>query len=131
MKKNNVHEKFAVKRGSAGFGLFSKASFQRGDFIIEYAGPIVSNKQADERGGKYLFEISSRRTIDGSARSNLARYINHSCRPNCEAEIDGSRVMIYAKRNIAAGEEFTYHYGKEYFKDLIKPFGCRCSMCFV
>ena len=120
---------FAVKRSRAGLGLFANVPFKKDDFVIEYTGEIISNDEADERGGRYIFEISSRRSVDGSTRKNLARYINHSCRPNCEAEIDGSRIMIYAKRNIEVGEELCYHYGKAYFDDFIRPVGCKCAHC--
>jgi len=67
--------------------------------------------------------------IDGSARSNIARYINHSCKPNCEAEIVAGRVFLRALRRIEAGEELSYDYGKEYFDMYIKPYGCRCAAC--
>lgn len=120
---------FSVKRSSAGLGLFAAAPFKKGDFVIEYTGEIIPNAEADRRANRYIFEISSRRSVDGSTRKNLARYINHSCRPNCEAEIDRSRIMIYAKRNIGVGEELHYHYGKAYFDDFIKPKGCQCAHC--
>jgi hypothetical protein len=68
-------------------------------------------------------------TIDGSDNGNKARYINHSCAPNAEAEIDGTRILIYALKNIPAGEEIFYDYGDEYFNEFIKPKGCRCPKC--
>jgi SET domain-containing protein len=119
--------KFVIKRSSAGLGLFARVPFKKDDFVIEYTGEIIPNSIADERGNRYIFEISSRRSIDGSTRKNLARYLNHSCDPNCEAEIDGTHVMIYAIKNIKPGEELTYDYGKEYFEDFIKSAGCRCG----
>jgi len=122
-------QKFAVKRSSAGLGLFARVPFKKDEFVIEYTGEIIPNAVADERGNRYIFEISSRRSIDGSTRKNLARYLNHSCKPSCEAEIDGSRVMIYALCGIREGEELTYHYGKDYFEEFIKPVGCRCAHC--
>ena len=67
--------------------------------------------------------------IDGSPRSNTARYINHSCAPNAEAIISGRRVWIWSKRAIKAGEEVTYNYGKEYFDAHLKPRGCLCIKC--
>jgi SET domain-containing protein len=68
-------------------------------------------------------------TIDGTGRGNLARYVNHSCRPNCEAIVRGKRVLIYAKRAVAAGEELVYDYGKAYFEEFIQPKGCACAHC--
>jgi SET domain-containing protein len=92
-------------------------------------GKLLTNQEADKKNGKYLFEVNSRWTIDGTGRQNLARYLNHSCRPNCEPEIEGKRVMIYAVKNIKPGEELAYNYGKEYFDEFIKPLGCRCGYC--
>ena len=129
MSRKQKCDVFSVKRGSAGLGLFANVAFKKGDFIIEYTGEVISNDEADRRANRYIFEISARRSIDGSRRENLARYINHACRPNCEAEIDRGRVMIYAKRNIKEGEELNYHYGKAYFDDFIKPVGCKCASC--
>ena len=118
-----------VKRSSAGLGLFTDAPIPRGEFIIEYWGPILTSKQADRKGGKYLFETSKNRIIDGTTRDNVARYINHSCKPNCEIDILRGRVYVFSKRSIKPGEELTYDYGKEYFNDYIKPYGCRCGTC--
>ena len=120
-----------VKRSSAGLGLFAAVPIAKGDLVIEYTGETINEEEANRRGGKYLFELNEKRTIDGTDRKNIARYINHSCRPNCYPEMNASetRVFIYAKRNIKAGEELTYHYGKDYFKQLIEPAGCRCAKC--
>jgi len=125
--KEEDRKKFAVKRSRAGLGLFAKVPFKKDDFVIEYIGEIISNEEADRRSNRYIFEISRRRSVDGSSRKNLARYVNHSCKPNCEAEIDGARIMIYALRNIKVREELTYDYGKAYFEDFIKASGCRCG----
>ena len=118
-----------VRRSSAGLGLFTDDPIKRGKFVIEYYGIPLTREQADERGGKYLFEINSRKVIDGSPRYNTARYLNHSCRPNCETDIVKGKIYIYAKRNIKEGEELTYDYGKEYVDDFIKPYGCKCLKC--
>ena len=120
-----------VRRGSAGLGLFAGHAFVRGDRIIEYRGETISDEEANQRGGKYLFTLNRHWVIDGKERSNLARYINHSCKPNCYAEInaDETRIFFYAKRKIAPGEELTYNYGKDYFERIIKPVGCKCAHC--
>lgn len=122
---------FAVRRSSAGLGLFAETMILRDTFVIEYYGILCTRDEADKRGGKYLFEVSSRRVIDGSPRYNKARYLNHSCKPNCETDVVRGKVYIYAKRNIQPGEELTYDYGKEYFDDFIKPIGCRCQACLT
>lgn len=120
-----------VKRSSAGLGLFAGRDFDKGEFVIEYTGEKISDEEADRRGGKYLFTLNEDWLLDGKGRENTARYINHSCRPNCEPELDEDeeRVYIYTKRKIKAGEEFTYNYGKQYFDIEIKPYGCRCIKC--
>ncbi len=125
-------ENFTVIKAEkgAGFGLKTKVPFKKGDFVIEYIGIKRKNKDIEYHTGKYLFEIDDKITIDGSPRYNLARYINHSCSPNCEVEInEDNRIMIEAIKNIKAGEELTYDYGKEYFDEFIKPIGCKCAKC--
>ena len=119
----------ATKRGVNGLGLFAKVPIRKGDCIIEYVGEIISNAEANRRGGKYLFQTSANRHIYGTGRHNVARYINHSCRPNCEADTIGGRVFISAIKNIEVGEELNYDYGKEYFDEHIKPNGCACVKC--
>jgi SET domain-containing protein len=77
---------------------------------------------------RYLFEINSRKTIDGAPRWNKARYINHSCRPNCEIEIARGRVWIFARRNIKPGEELGYDYGEAYVNEYLSG-KCLCAKC--
>ena len=118
-----------VKRSATGLGLFANEAIPRRRFIIEYWGKVIPDEKAQDIGGKYLFEVGNGKTIVGTTRKNIARYINHSCRPNCEVEIKAGRVYIYSRRNIKAGEELTYDYGKEYWDYFIKPHGCRCAKC--
>lgn len=126
---SSTNYKYAIKRTKTGLGFFALEPIPRGKRIIEYTGPLITNEEFERRDGKYFFGVNSRWTIDGSPRSNVARYINHSCRPNAEALISGRRVWIWSKRNIAPGEEVAYDYGKEYFQDIIEPMGCRCGGC--
>lgn len=121
--------KFALKRTPIGLGLFTSRRISKGDLVIEYTGKLLSNAEADYLNSRYLFQVNRRWTIDGSGRENLSRYINHSCRPNCIAYTSRLKVFIYAKRNIAPGEELSYDYGKEYFDEFIKPRGCACLHC--
>ena len=118
-----------VGRSAAGLGLFAEEKIPREKFVIEYYGPVLTRKEADEKGGKYLFEVSDRKVVDGTPRYNRARYINHSCRPNCETDIVRGKIYIYSLRAIKPGEELAYDYGEEYFNDFIKPYGCRCAHC--
>lgn len=121
--------KLLIKKSATGLGLFTNTQIKKGEFVIEYTGKVLTNKEADDKGGKYLFEVNSRITIDGSGRDNLARYINHSCKPNCEPRIKNKHILIYAIKGIKPGEELTYNYGKDYFNEYIKPFGCKCAHC--
>jgi uncharacterized protein len=120
-----------VRRSKTGLGLFSYEPIKKGSCIIEYTGRTLSEKEQYESNSKYLFEVNKIVTIDGAVRSNTARYINHSCRPNCEIDIYRGRVYVLAKRNIKAGEELTYDYDTEYFDEYIKPVGCKCEKCLV
>lgn len=128
MKKT---DQLMVKRGTHGLGLFTPTAIKKGTRIIAYTGEKITTSEADRRGGQYLFEINDHWTIDGRSRTNQARYINHACRPNCYPEIDATEkhIYIYAKRSIAAGEELTYDYGKEFWNTYIKPKQCRCDTC--
>ncbi len=118
-----------VKRSRAGLGLFTFSPIKRGACIIEYKGPVLTAKQEEDSNSLYLFKVTKEVTIDGAARSNSARYINHSCRPNAEIDIYKRRVYIMAKRAIKAGEEIAYDYDKDYFDAYIKPKGCTCLKC--
>lgn len=123
--------KLKVKRAKlgAGCGLFAETDIPKDKFIIEYFGRELSEAEQYTSNSKYLFEITKKRTIDGTIRENTARYINHSCRPNCEVQIKGGRVLVFSKKNIKAGEELNYDYGKEFFNEYLKPIGCKCSKC--
>jgi len=128
MKKNL--DKYVIKRTASGLGLFAVKPIPARTRIVEYAGPLVSNEEVERRtNARYFFGVNSRWTIDGTPRSNIARYINHSCRPNCEAILSKRRVWIWSRRAIKPGEELTYDYGKEYFDEHIKPVGCKCRKC--
>lgn len=125
MSKGKV---FAIKRTVTGLGLFALQPIPKGTRIVEYTGPLVANEIVDKSNGKYFFGINSKWSIDGSPRSNVARYINHSCRPNAEAIQSGRRIWIWSRRNIKPGEEITYDYGKEYFEGLLEG-KCKCEKC--
>jgi len=127
--KTKIKKKLKVKRSSAGLGLFADEQIKKGEFVVEYIGKMLTREEADRKGGKYLFEVSSRRTVNGSGRDNVARYINHSCKPNCEVDIKKGRIFIYALRNIKVEDELNYDYGEEYVDEYIKPHGCRCKPC--
>jgi uncharacterized protein len=125
--------KFRVGRSETGLGLFATKLIKKSAYIASYRGRRISSEQADtleQRGSRYMFELNSRWVIDGSKRYNVARYMNHSCRPNAEPFIRRGRKIIFkATRAIAPGEEITYNYGRDYFNYFIKKKGCRCLSC--
>ena len=120
-----------VGRSSTGLGLFATKPIKRGGYIATYRGRRISTEEAERRearGARYMFTINNRWTIDGSPRWNLARYINHSCRPNAKSVGRNGGIAIVASRRIEPGEEITYDYGREYL-DLFFKTDCRCSAC--
>jgi len=121
-----------VGRSRTGLGLFAIKPIEKKAYIATYRGRLINNADAEareRRGSRYLFELNSRWTIDGSSRRNVARYANHSCRPNAEAVERKRKIVLVARRRIKAGEEITYDYGKDYFAAFIKKSGCRCDKC--
>jgi uncharacterized protein len=120
---------FRVGRSKTGLGLFATKLIRRGSFIVRYTGKKLHNSIADDLDTKYLFEINNRWTIDGSSRRNVARYINHSCKPNAEADVKKHKILISAIRTIHPDDEITYNYGRNYFNAFIKQRGCRCAAC--
>ena len=125
--------RFRVGRAKTGLGLFATAPIARGAFIVEYFGERIPTPRAKARermrGSRYIYEVNSRWSIDGAARGNLARYINHSCRPNAQAYIERGRIVLRGLRAIAPGEEIACDYGREYFELFIVPIGCKCAAC--
>jgi len=128
-KENNVQYKLRVGRTKAGLGIFAMEPIPKGKKIIEYVGRVITNEEGDNTHNLYIFNLNKNIDIDGSPRWNTARYFNHSCRSNAEAEILKGHVWIKSKKNIMLGEEITYDYGKEYWNEYIKPKGCICPKC--
>jgi uncharacterized protein len=124
---------YRVGRSRTGLGLFATKPIKKGTKIIRYFGPLLDckKKKDDAIENKYLFELNNRWTIDGSVRKNVARYINHACKPNAESDVKPRKrkVFIRAIENIEPGEEINYDYGTDYFKAYLKPIGCKCDAC--
>jgi uncharacterized protein len=124
---------YRVGRSKTGLGLFATKPIKKGTKIIRYFGPILDSRKKDEDAieNKYLFELNGRWTIDGSIRENVARYINHACKPNAESDVKPRKrkVFIRAIKDIEPGEEINYDYGTDYFKAYLKPIGCKCEAC--
>jgi SET domain-containing protein len=123
---------YRIGRSRTGLGLFASAPIKKNSLIVEYSGSRIPTREAHarERAGrsKYMFEISSRWSIDGGGRDNIGRYANHACRPNAESVLIRGMVFLKAIRRIQPGEEITYDYGAEYVKLFFKD-GCRCAAC--
>lgn len=123
---------FRIARALTGLGLFATRPIKKRSRIAEYKGPLLDFKtaeKAENRGNRYLYEISKNITIDGAGRSNVARYANHSCNPNADTFTRKRRVFIRALRNIKPGEEIVYDYGIDYLKNVIGRSNCKCSRC--
>ena len=124
---------YRIGRSRTGLGLFATKPIKRGTKIVRYFGPLLDSKKKkdDAVENKYLFELNDRWTIDGSVRENIARYINHACKPNAESDVRPRKrkVFIRAIKNISPGEEINYDYGTDYFKAYLKPIGCKCAAC--
>jgi hypothetical protein len=124
---------YRVGRSRTGLGLFATRKIKKGTKIIRYFGPLLDSKKKkdDAIENKYLFELNNRWTIDGSVRENVARYINHACKPNAESDVKPRKrkVFIRAIKDIEPGDEINYDYGTDYFKAYLKPIGCKCAAC--
>jgi SET domain-containing protein len=121
---------FRIARAHTGLGLFATMPIRRGTWLLEYTGPLLTDAEAkkrEDRGARYLFEINRRWTVDGSPRSNIARYANHSCKPNMEVEIVKKRILLRTIRRIEPGDELTYNYGRDYLDNYIPL--CKCGPC--
>lgn len=121
-----------------GRGVFAVTRIQAGDRILEYKGKLVSWREAQRRyersaaedGHTFFFDLDDGQVIDGAQGGNSARWINHSCAPNCEAEQQGTRVFIHALRDIEPGDEIFIDYqlfveGRQ-SAALRQLYACRC-----
>jgi len=127
--KRTTSQYIIVKRSSIhSRGVFAKKNIPQGTRIIEYVGDKITKKESDRRadipislnkkcktvGAVYIFELNKRNDIDGFVSYNTARFINHSCSPNCETVILRGHIWIIALRDIKKGEELSYNYGYRY-----------------
>ncbi len=131
VRKSKVH----------GSGIFASTKIQKNQKIIEYIGEKITKKEGDRRsnerlnkylgsektGSVYIFELNKKYDIDGSPLYNQARYINHSCNPNCEVEISDEKIWISSIKKIKKGEELSYDYGYSFDKNDFRDHQCRCG----
>jgi SET domain-containing protein len=120
-----------VRRRSkiSGWGVYAGEPIAEDTYIVEYKGQLVSQAEAWRREQRYLprqriwlFTIDDRSARDAAYGGNVARYINHACRPNCYVVIEGKHIWIRASREIRKGEELTYDYNT----DGVAGIPCRC-----
>jgi uncharacterized protein len=132
--------RFAVRRSSIhGRGVFAIIRIRKGTRVIEYKGERISHEEADTRYGELhansshtmLFTVNDQLVIDATRWGNSARWINHSCEPNCEVSDESERIFIEACRNIAPGEELTYDYnlqlGEPHTRAAKRAHACFCG----
>jgi uncharacterized protein len=121
----------------AGWGVFATETIPKNKRIIHYAGEKISNKESLKREAKYLasghiwcFKLTNRTAIDAAVGGNIARYINHSCKPNCYVEISNGTIWVRAAKTIQKGTELNYNYntdGEATIKCRCRP-GCPNSL---
>ena len=124
-----------------GHGVFAKKNIKKNIKIIQYIGEKISKSEGDKRseirlkkylnsnmtGSVYIFELNNKFDIDGSFLYNKARYINHSCNPNCEVNIEKNEIWISSIKYIKKGEELSYDYGYSFDKEDYKDHVCKCG----
>ena len=122
-----------------GSGAFAVAPIPAKTKIVEYIGERLNDQQVEERYGTerldnphtFLFWVRDDLYVDAAVGGNDARFINHSCDPNCEVEIEDDRIFIYSIRDIDPGEELTYDYSLDVEEkptpELCQVFACRCG----
>lgn len=120
-----------------GAGVFADEDIPKGTKVIEYVGEKITKEEGAKReqaqmkkakhgeGTVYIFELDDMWDIDGDVPYNDARFINHSCDPNCEVEIEDGHIWIIALRDIRKGEELSYDYGFDL--EFYQQFPCRCG----
>jgi SET domain-containing protein len=125
--------------GVHGKGVFAVAIIARDEHIIEYTGEVITWPEALRRhphdptdpNHTFYFHVDDKHVIDAKHGGNAARWINHACTPNCEADEVGGRVFIKALRRLVPGEELFYDYGliieERYTQALKKKYACRCG----
>jgi len=131
LKKSKVH----------GTGIIATEDIKKNVKIIQYIGDKISKMEGDKRsaeriekylnkkneGSVYIFELNKKYDIDGSSLHNKARYINHSCYPNCEVDIIDNEIWIISIKKIKKGSELNYDYGYEFDVEDFSDHVCRCG----
>jgi hypothetical protein len=120
------------RSGIHGIGGLAARDIPAGTRIIEYSGEKIDRQESLRRcegNNEYIFRLNEQWDVDGRVEWNLARFLNHSCVPNCEAELDQERIWIIALRSIRAGEEITFNYGFDLEDYRNYPCTCGAASC--
>lgn len=145
--KSTARKKIAARLSPIhGNGVFATELIKKGERIVRYKGKLRSHDEVDEQygdededGHTFLFTLNDDYVVDANVGGNIARWINHSCKPNCESEIEENpkgkshkdKVFIHAIRDIKPGEELTYNYGivldEPHTKKVKKLWACKCG----
>lgn len=138
-KLEKKRRRIVVRNSSIhGRGVFALRRIPKGTRIIEYKGKLITDKEADRRYSRMhehsphtmLFSLEGGWVIDATRRGNSARWINHSCAPNCDIEEEGRRIFIESRRDIQPGDELTYDYnlqiGEKHTKAAKREHACFC-----
>jgi SET domain-containing protein len=142
MMKDNPEKILFVHRSRIhGRGLFTRRAFEPGDLVVEYQGEYVRSVVADKRErlyeranlGCYMFRVDDTTVLDATKQGNCARFINHSCEPNCHSKVSNlfgrKRILIFALKDIGVGEELTYNYKFAVEEHDRLPCHCKSSKC--
>ncbi len=120
---------FEVRASSIhGQGGFARADIPAGSPIIEYTGERIDKQESlrrCEQNNTFIFYLNDQFDLDGSAEGNLAKWLNHSCAPNCDVELIEDRLWVVARSHIRAGEELTFNYG--YDLESLREHPCHCG----
>ena len=115
-----------------GHGLFASQPIPSGSRVVQYIGERIDKAESlrrCEQGNYFIFSLDDDWDIDGSVPENIARFANHSCRPNCETLIEDDEIWIIALRDITPGEEITYNYGYDLTEYREHPCLCGSMDC--
>lgn len=115
-----------------GFGGFARFDIPGGTRVLEYLGEKITKEQSlarCERNNEYIFALDDEHDLDGNVSWNPARFLNHSCKPNCEARLEDGQIWVVSIRNITAGEELTFNYGYDLEDYREHPCCCGATGC--
>jgi len=129
MKRLRFKANYRIFRNNSkihGYGVIAGEAISKNEEIVPYTGRRVTKRQSEFSKSRYIFVLDKRYDIDGR---NIARYVNHSCEPNCETIIMGNEIWVCSIRDIKKGEELTYNYGYRLDEDEADPCLCRKRRC--